>query len=467
MPHFFDIKKYYHRRVFFQKIYDVKAFVKVSPELQNIFSPIDIKISQEQIDDGMVSLGILVSNWIGHVQFAMINQDEETQQFIADAAVSKLLSCLKEFYKLTHPNDLDENLIGYWSFINESLKASFLTNFNPKAIQDFIEAGQLLASLLFRVHPRIVYATLDRVKQITKLLEMPVKATKITNDLRQKSMQNVIDAFYERTSMHTLPAITLLSLAVVLLSLFLKVPFLFTGSMFMLLGSIMYPVAYYRLNTSTENYFIKIDRTHHEKSNVDNLKENTFKRKIQVQNGIRISLNNISLSRQLTKKKIYSENKKQPLREVYVPLSDNFSTMADIAPPPLKKPNKVAIAQTAQETPLTEPETKKPRVISLPDNTDLRLIEGDNGSLMLLKPPAENSNISKEKIEQMLGPRGAIFAKKFGQSGMKRLSHHAFWLKDKNTNERLVYEAAGEERLSVDGKEQVVPMYQPTRLIHK
>jgi hypothetical protein len=98
------------------------------------------------------------------------------------------------------------------------------------------------------------------------------------------------------------------------------------------------------------------------------------------------------------------------------------------------------------------------------------LLQGHNHSLAIIKPPAISiqSKISQDEINQLLNDRNVErFAKKHNQNGLKMNVGHSIWLKDKNSGLRVLCSPVQNEEVFVNGEQQSVPAFQPSKIYKK
>lgn len=85
---------------------------------------------------------------------------------------------------------------------------------------------------------------------------------------------------------------------------------------------------------------------------------------------------------------------------------------------------------------------------------------------MSLLPPPARSGILQSDIDTLIQTHN--IAKKYGQSGIKILSNHNFWIKDTNTNHRILLKYIKDQTIMVDGSPNLdLPINPPKYLRNK
>lgn len=107
------------------------------------------------------------------------------------------------------------------------------------------------------------------------------------------------------------------------------------------------------------------------------------------------------------------------------------------------------------------------RVIKISKKHKGTLIECENHSLIFLRHPVD-AKIDANELSQVMGPNGKRIAKKFRQSGIKKLRGCGFFeIKDSHTGKRVFLERRKNIQVRVNEEIQSIPTVEATRIFFK
>lgn len=112
---------------------------------------------------------------------------------------------------------------------------------------------------------------------------------------------------------------------------------------------------------------------------------------------------------------------------------------------------------------------KTERVITLPDEL-LGLgdvVEKDNGSLMFIWRPTDESEVTGEDIHKLVGDNEYRIARYKGQAGIKPRADGILYYKSPSTSTRILLEPTNVVTIIVNGENQTIPAFLPTKQVDK
>ena len=421
LPYFLAGKQNKARKEFYHKIFNVNS--KISDKFYSEKAYESSLLNLDETAEKEIDFGNYIAMWITRIQYIMIKQDQETQTYIVNSAVNILIDILKGIFKRAYPEDKEEGYEEYWIYIENALKDSFLTDYNEAIVKDYMESLHFFNCLNYQKHPYIVPNFLGRINKVADGLGLSEKAKSITDDVRMDSLDNVLKTYNEITEPNIpyTSALILMGLGTAIWYTGLPYANYIAGAigLYDALSTSVHAFARRKLTKEVKQYFLSKGRETYFNKTGERIQNGYWNTEASVLIGINSVCYKLSKSRQLTKKMVSSTEPGKPAHEVYVSSYEDFPHLSDITDTQRKKIRPKKPVNTTNIHKIIEKEPNNFRKIELPINFKSKLIECENHSLISIQPPTAASKIAPEELNDMMGPRGDIVAKKFGQSGVK------------------------------------------------
>ena len=465
MHSFSNPRKFWGCQAFYSNIFNPDFTLEYNADLAKEFSLLFNNVRQ----NARLEVGHVVIGWITHVQYLMLDQTNESKNKIAIAGAEKLMRFVKKVFDRLHPGERGEDIEQYWRFIKDAFITSIVTDINDSLVRDYMESLHLHNAFLQNRHPYLLTTSLEILPKIANALGLDEHEQSVTAQVRKESVNKVVEVYHDLTRpvVHYLFILFILSLCVGAWYFDLPAIAGVIGAAGLVRCGVQ-AASDRKLNKEVREKF-KARATQHHFNQTGERLNHKLNTTVDIEQyalhlGIKCYVNDLVSSRKLIKRNIAPQG--EAVREVYIAVFDNFPKIYEIT---LTQQRKLKAKKSILEYKATELTTTHThlRKIVLPDNYAHKLIECPNNSLIIIKKPTPESKISVDELDEMMGPRGGIVAKKFGQSGIKILRDHNFWVKDKNSNKRVLLEQVDDERIVVDGKSQNVPVFEPVKVVLK
>jgi hypothetical protein len=469
VPNFLSGSKNKNRKEFYRDIFNNQFRLTPTENLWRELNALTLDIPKEAFFKDRVSFGHMLNTAISIIKYLMIDQTLAKQKNIARLAAKKITVFLQQAFKEKYPLESKEGQDEYWLFITSALEDCMLVDFNGDEAKQFIEASNLYECLYQKTHPRLKWNFLDRLEAMANLLNLDAEAKRTALDCWKDSEEKILHAYSEITN-YIFPFYpALIGVGAGAAAVCLGMPYIALAICTVdVIGITRHAFSIPEYSQKSADFFLikgkqSLFDAHGLKINTNIPKARNY----VITEGVKSIHRQLRESHKIQRKIIPSTTAGEAPREIFVSSYENLPNFSDITETQRKKikgKKSVIENKTSATVDVKEP---KIRHISLPKNVIGTVIECANDALIVIQPPSPRSDLSSADIEEMMGPRGANVATKYGRSGVKILTNHGFWIKDKNTHKRVTLEPQADVTVIVDGNSQTVPAFKPTRMINK